>query len=205
MNDSTRVIRRPPRARRARPRTGRTAAAIIATTGLALLAAACGGSSPSADSGGSSKTGASTSSSALAYSRCMRSHGVSSFPDPTNSGEIPKAQVVPLASSPRFQPAANTCQHLNPNGGSGQSAAQRRAHTAALLAFARCLRRHGFANVPDPTSSGQLTPEMLAQVGINLHQPAVLQAADACVGVTHGALTTADVARALNESNAAGQ
>ena len=48
------------------------------------------------------------------------------------------------------------------------------------------MRSHGFPSFPDPTSSGQLTHEMLANAGINLHQPAVLQAADACVGVTHG-------------------
>jgi hypothetical protein len=36
---------------------------------------------------------------------------------------------------------------------------------------------------------------MLAQAGINLHQPAVLDAADACVSVTHGVITKAVVAR----------
>jgi hypothetical protein len=36
---------------------------------------------------------------------------------------------------------------------------------------------------------------MLASAGIDLHQPAVLQAADACVGVTHGVITKAVVAR----------
>jgi hypothetical protein len=35
---------------------------------------------------------------------------------------------------------------------------------------------------------------MLAQAGIDLHQPAVVQAADACVHVTHGLLTRVDVA-----------
>ena len=64
-----------------------------------------------------------------------------------------------------------------------------------MLAFARCIRSHGFPSFPDPTSSGELTHEMLANAGINLHQPAVLQAADACVGVTHGVITKAVVAR----------
>ena len=113
--------------------------------------------------------------------------------------------MVPLVSSPEFQPAQTACQHLSPGGGPGQSPAQRQRHTAALLAFARCLRSRGFPNVPDPTRSGQLTPEMLTQAGINLHQPAVLQAGDACVSVTHGIITRADVARAVNQSNAAGQ
>ena len=64
-----------------------------------------------------------------------------------------------------------------------------------MLAFARCIRSHGFPNFPDPTSSGQITHEMVASAGINLHQPAVLQAGDACASVTHGAITKATVAR----------
>ena len=64
-----------------------------------------------------------------------------------------------------------------------------------MLAFARCMRSHGFPSFPDPSSSGQLTHEMLANAGINIHQPAVLQAADACVSVTHGFITKAAVAR----------
>jgi hypothetical protein len=36
---------------------------------------------------------------------------------------------------------------------------------------------------------------MLAKAGINLHQPALVQAADACVGVTHRLITKATVAR----------
>jgi hypothetical protein len=88
------------------------------------------------------------------------------------------------------------CHHLLPDGGSpSRSAAQTQAQSAALLAFARCLRSHGFPGFPDPASSGQLTREMLANAGIDLHQPAFLQAADGCVSVTHGLLTKARVAR----------
>jgi hypothetical protein len=36
---------------------------------------------------------------------------------------------------------------------------------------------------------------MLASAGINIHQPAVVQAADACVGVTHGFINRANIAR----------
>jgi hypothetical protein len=64
-----------------------------------------------------------------------------------------------------------------------------------MLAFARCIRARGFARFPDPTNDGSLTHQMLAQAGIDLHQPAVVQAADACVTVTHGLLTRADVAQ----------
>jgi hypothetical protein len=64
-----------------------------------------------------------------------------------------------------------------------------------MLAFARCLRSHGFANFPDPTSTGDVSHQMLATAGINVQQPAVVRAADGCVGVTHGYLTRAMVAR----------
>jgi hypothetical protein len=36
---------------------------------------------------------------------------------------------------------------------------------------------------------------MLARARINLHQPAIAQAADDCVSVTHGVITRAMVAR----------
>jgi len=57
------------------------------------------------------------------------------------------------------------------------------------------MRRHGISNFPDPSSTGELTHEMVASAGINLHQPAVLQAGDACTSVTHGIITKAVVAR----------
>jgi hypothetical protein len=82
-----------------------------------------------------------------------------------------------------------------PTSQSQSQAAHSPAQTAAMLAFARCIRSRGFRNFPDPTNSGGLTHEMLAQAGINLHQPALVQAADACVGVTHGIITRAIVAR----------
>jgi hypothetical protein len=148
-----------------------------------------------------------TQNGALAFARCMRSHGLPNWPDPNHSGVFDKSKLRQLGYS-EFRVRAveeGACNHLLPNSGPGQSTAQRHTHTAALLAFVRCLRSHGFPNVPDPTSSGQLTLEMLTQAGLNLHQPAVLQAADACVTVTHGVLTKADVARAVNQSNAAGR
>jgi len=173
---------------------------VIAVTSITLLVAGCGR--------GSSTTAATTAQNGLvAYSRCMRADGVSNFPDPNSSGEIPKNEVIPLVNSPQFQTASKACLHLAPNGSLGPRPATQptRARTAAMLAFARCIRSHGFPTFPDPNSSGQLSPEMAAQAGINLHQPAVLQTAATCVSVTHGILTRADVARALNRANAAGQ
>jgi hypothetical protein len=171
MDDSTRVI---PRLRRAPPRTARTAAAIIATAVLALLAAACGGSA-------GSHAAQHGSTGALALSRCMRSHGVLKYPDPTSSGQIPKPLAAAAAqevSSSQLQVAARACQHLMPNGGSGMTAAQVQQMKAQALRFSRCIRAHGFPNYPDPGSDGR-EPDP-ASVGINDATPKFQAALKAC-------------------------
>lgn len=124
----------------------------------------------------------------------MRSHGVPNIPDPTTSPREFKNALN--TRSPAVLSAESACRHLLPGGGQpSQSPARSQAQIAAVLAFARCMRNHGFPNFPDPTSSGDLSHEMLANAGINLHQPAVQPAADACVSVTHGVITKTDVAR----------
>jgi hypothetical protein len=88
----------------------------------------------------------------LAYARCMRSHGVPTFPDPQSSGQIPKTQVVNARKSnpSRFDTANATCRHLLPNGGNGETPAQIAQDWANFRGFARCMRSHGVANWPDP-------------------------------------------------------
>jgi hypothetical protein len=173
------------------------AAAAIAA---AAMIAACGSSSPSStgssDSGGAPTVaqGQQMEQAAVRFADCMRSHGVPDFPDPATSPREFKNAFE--TKSPAFHGAETTCGHLLPGGGPrNNSSPPSQAQMSAELAFARCLRSHGFPSFPDPTSTGQLTHEMLANAGINLHQPAVVQAADACVGVTHGFLTKAAVAR----------
>ncbi len=171
MSHSTRVIRRP---RPARPRPGRTAAAIIiiittAAAGLALLTAACSGSSPSpAGSSGSPHAGwSATSPSAVAYSACIRSHGVPTFPDPDSSGQVPKADPQQLGvSSTQLQAAQQACRHLYPTGGSPQDCMLTRDCPPALVQqmlaadrkLARCIRSHGWPTFPDPTDDGASGP-----------------------------------------------
>jgi hypothetical protein len=171
------------------------AAAAIAA---AAVIAACGSNSPSSASSSSSGghlTYAQAQQAAVNFAGCIRSHGVPSFPDPTSPPEF-KSSLASNQQSPAFQSAQTACRHLLPGGGPpSHSPAPSHTQTVALLAFARCLRSHGFPNFPDPTSSGQVTHEMLANAGINLHQPAFQQAADDCVSVTHGLLTSARVAR----------
>lgn len=180
MDPSTRVMRRPRRPGRVWPPAARTAVTIMATVGLALLVA-CSSSPASTGSGGpSDAAGASGTPSAVAYSHCMRSHGVPSFPDPSGNGQVPKASPQQLGvSSSQLQAAQTACEHLYPSsGGSGgvltkdtisqceetgncpQALVQQTM--TALRAYARCMRSHGVPNWPDPTIDSEGRP------GVNL-------------------------------------
>lgn len=179
------------------------AAAIVAATAIA----ACGSSSPSSSSTSLSSsspshlTFAQAQQAVVNFAACIRSHGVPSFPDPSSPQQF-KSTFAGNQNSPAFQSAAKACQHLLPGGGPGahgHQAPPSHAQIAAELAFARCIRGHGFPGFPDPSSTGELSYQMLTNAGIDIHQPAVLRAADACVGVTHGFLTRADVARFVAE------
>src|SRR5258707_7073448 len=97
--------KRPTRLRRA----GSLAAALA---GAALLAAACSGGSPNSSAGAGSP-GGSERTSALAYSQCMRAHGIKNFPDPSAGGgiNISGGQGTSLyPASPHFQAAGKTCK-----------------------------------------------------------------------------------------------
>jgi hypothetical protein len=152
-------------------RIAASAGAIVVTAGLALLAAACGGSPSSA--GGSAPRGApATPPSAVAYSQCVRSHGIAGFPDPPKGGGVAKASAQQLGvSSSRLQVAEAACQHLIPaTGGSADQQEQQcfvasdcppdvvRRLMTSMLRFARCMRSHGVANFPDPSTDPQGQP-----------------------------------------------
>jgi len=95
-----------------------------------------------------------------AYSRCMRSHDISDFPDPTPnpggpggsfswSGHGENDDLDP--NNPRYQAANKACQQLLPDGG------QLPAPSGQLLAeevrLAACMRDHGVLSFPDPDNA----------------------------------------------------
>jgi hypothetical protein len=135
----------------------------------------------------------------------MRNHGLPSFPDPTmtdhNGQQVAYlTAAIPVDPSPAFKSAQNACRGIlpTPSNNSPTQLAQQQAREQHILAFAKCVRSHGIPDFPDPTSQGQLTPEMLNAAGIDLHATAALTAAKACIGTTDGAITATDVQRALN-------
>lgn len=183
----------------------RAAAAVLAGAAIGVIIAGCGGSSPAASSAGSgSPHSKGPGADAYQFSACMRSHGVSGFPDPvvkTSGSSVSVAiRVTPaLTGSPSFKSAQKACAHIIPGPkGQGLSPAEQQARTRAMLAFAQCLRAHGFPRFPDPTAQGQLSLEMVTAAGIDLHTPALLTAGKACASVTHGQITPAQVVQAIN-------
>ncbi len=152
--------------RRRRPLAGHWLAALGGLVGLSLLVSACGGSPGSHVAHlrldhhatcprlrGSQNTGSTNSHSPtaqpLAFSHCMRANGVSNFPDPNNSGVLPKIQVARLAASdPQFVPAHRACEHLLPNGGQPTPAQVGQAWND-MRNFARCMRSQGVQAWPE--------------------------------------------------------
>jgi hypothetical protein len=139
------------------------------------MTAACGGGSASA--AGTSGSGQVRVRQALAFAHCMRSHGVPNFPDPDSSGGIviKKTLAEPAFNAPRSARAA--CVHLLPKYGLTMTPAQQVQQQRQQLAFAACMRRHGFANFPDGWSGnvGQLI-----SAGIDPHSPQLNAALTKC-------------------------
>lgn len=155
MRTGTDVVRR----RRPAPAVALCSALVVA------LAAACGGNGPSDASGSPTAHGSSTS--AVAYSACMRVHGVPSYPDPDSSGRLPKGDAPQFGvSESRYQAAEQACRPLLPPAESVDDQVREctlnGACTPALLQqmmdggriFARCMRAHGVPTWPDPTLGG---------------------------------------------------
>ncbi|HJS95386.1 MAG TPA: hypothetical protein VJ741_14065 [Solirubrobacteraceae bacterium] len=170
---------------------------------FAPIVAGCGSNKPTPSTGASSSNN--PAASAYAYSRCMRSHGVSNFPDPKVSASAGHASVAiavnpSITGSPKFNPAQKACQGIigGPGLSQSQERAQQQAHARILLAFARCLRANHVTDFPDPNAQGQLPLPSVIAAGVDIHSQQFLDAARACVGVTHGEITMAQIQAGIN-------
>ena len=168
--------------RSSRLRRTRVAAVITVMAAAALLATACSGSPSSTGSGGSPNAGGSAASQLIAYTQCMRSHGVPDYPGPNSNGQMPKitsGQQVG-ASDSRLTAAQGACQALWPYQAPTQ--AQQRQQLTDDLKFAQCMRSHGVPDFPDPTSepSGPRFVISISRDGFDPHSPQILAKAHAC-------------------------
>lgn len=177
----------------------------VAVAALSLLVAGCGGGGSPGVASITARTTTSTTSpqtGGVAFARCMRTHGLPRWPDPTSGGVFNKQQLVALGyARSQVRAAELPCGHLLPEiTSTQQSVAQQRVKTADELSFARCMRNRGVSHFPDPNAQGELSIEMVEAQGIDIHSPQVLAVVQACLPASHGALTPAKVREALNHA-----
>jgi hypothetical protein len=161
---------------------------LAVTAGLVLLTAACGGrpsTSPSTSTGTGGALPAFVADE-LAFSRCVRAHGVPNYPDPLANGQLPpNTNKQQLVSNPRLASASRACSHLIPQ---SVVTAQNQADKREYVRFARCMRSHGLPNFPDPTTDSDGAPIFrLSSVGIDTQSPSpqVRAAALSCMSLLH--------------------
>ena len=112
----------------------------------------------------------------------MRSHGVTSFPDPgssSGSGQPPKGVN---ANSATFRSASQACAKYSPAGtvNPGQSS----QNQSQLVQYAQCMRSHGVTDYPDPSSG---TGTVQAPKDLNPNSQSFQSASKACQQYLPGA------------------
>ncbi len=148
----------------------------LALISIAAVISACGSSAPAqtgAGTGGSAgaDTTAAAHEKAVKFAECIRSNGVSEFPDPDASGQF--AYGIPSYSSPlnpssaAWQHAIGACKSLEPAAFMPTSFTP--TQLAARLKFAQCMRANGMPSFPDPTPHGPLVDVQGGQSIPGLH------------------------------------
>ena len=134
------------------------------TVAFALLAAGCGrGGSPDRQVAQPATSTArsrppgqgSIRDQALAYARCIRTHGVPLWPDPDSNGVFEKSKLTPQqigVGTSQVGTAQRACKSLAPSYPSTPPANV----LAQALTFSLCMRTHGAKAFPDPESTGAI-------------------------------------------------
>jgi hypothetical protein len=138
-------------------------------------------STGSHSSTGSGSTTPSGHGSPLAYSRCMRAHGVPNFPDPTPQGHGGFSISLPQGVDPRsrqFQAADQACKSQMPGG--HLSPAQQQQAMAAGLRMSQCMRAHGIKDFPDPNGQGGIAIKITPGSDLDPNNPQFKAANAAC-------------------------
>jgi hypothetical protein len=117
----------------------------------------------------------------LAYTKCMREHGVE-IPDP-EPGERGLRMVTPKGAPPEeMRDAENACRkHLEAIEPPELSGEQQEELKEAALAHARCMREHGI-DMPDPTfgEDGLTVQRIGPESGIDPNSSKFREAEEAC-------------------------
>jgi hypothetical protein len=169
---------------------------LVAVAAFSMLEAGCGGgrssnagvasigTTTSAGAGAAATSGASPGGEIGQYSSCMRSHGLTTFPDPAAFGSsagirAAKGRIAHIAasevSSATFQAAQRACAKYY--GPPTQPAHVSPQQIQKLLAVSRCMRAHGIPDFPDPNPT---TGHLGTPAGIDETSPQILAALREC-------------------------
>ena len=136
----------------------------LALVALALVASACGGAAR-AGSNGSEET---ADDQLVAFTNCMREHGVDveaesddqgrmrvsiGGPRSGGSGSEGGSGNKPTEPDPEIEEAMRACEDKLPNKGQDLTPEERAELEDQLLEFAQCMREHGI-DMPDPGEGG---------------------------------------------------
>jgi len=168
--------------------------ATVAAVIISALVAACGSGSAGGSKSATNPEPTQAGPQALELARCMHAHGVPNFPDPTPNGTLNTTGIV--STSPAFRSAETACRNLMPVKHPPSQAPSAKGY-ARLLRWAKGMRAHGIASLPDPRPNPPPSPGSAATrnygtvmgdtgcwVGIpysaNAHSPAFLHLATVC-------------------------
>ncbi|MCP2343541.1 hypothetical protein [Actinomadura rupiterrae] len=180
-------------------RTGRGApATALLATGLAVFALVASGCGSSDDGGKKGVAAVSTTTGApqggggggngkppsdqqiydglLKYSKCMRSHGISKFPDPVLGKGLQVNGNDVQSDTATYKAADGACKTLMPGGGAGDNGPKDRA---AALQYSKCMRAHGVTKFPDPNPNGGMNLDG-DKIGMAPDNPVFQAAQKAC-------------------------
>ncbi len=172
-------------------RRQRPLSALILVVMVAVISG-CGSSAP-AETGTAANNTTASAQKAVKFAQCMRSNGVSQFPDPNGSGKLTIDQVANGSSlntsTPAFEQAISACKALEPAGFTGSKRTSQQQQAA--LRFAECIRANGVKDFPDPTPNGPLVdtnliPSIAQPGGMSVLHAAMQNCRDmaAAAGVT---------------------
>jgi hypothetical protein len=132
------------------------------------------------------------------YSGCIRSNGVTDFPDPrvgsnglpswTSSASDPSADI----HSPAGRAAQRACKKELPNLAPQTSAEKARANSTALK-YATCMRSNGVPDFPDPNGQGLIQIKN-ATGTLDASSPQFQKAETACQRLDNGFAQQSSVA-----------
>jgi hypothetical protein len=143
-----------------------------ATAALLLAGCGCSAHDPSGPTGGSVNQRATVVLRELA--RCVRAHGIPSFPDPqVGSDGVPRfPDSAPRVPTSTQQACRTIAAQIPPDYTSTTAVSS--SDFQKLLQLARCIRSHGIPDWPDPNPLGEFPINArIEQAGKRLFVPAV--------------------------------